>query len=460
MNADTLHTSVHASGSLRKRLAVALIGGAAILTLLFYFVIRNYATQIAQRGQDSILQASVTSILDAATIRNGVIEMDIPYASFTMLGTATDDRVFYVIYQDDEVLSGYENLQPATLANPSDSVFQSTSFMQTPVRQVTASRALAGVDSRARLTVSIAQTQDSLAGTLNDISRNTAWFGAGFFALAVLLSMWAISTTIGPLTRLADSVGRRGPQDLSPVAKPVPTEMAPLVSSLNSLMARLDKSLKQSEEFITEAAHRVRTPIATVRSHAEMTLQRVDKEDNRQALRSMIRAIDETSRAAGQLLDHAMITLRANQHEFQDVCLLQTTKETVQRLTPIADMKDVQLNLIGNTTISVPGDPILIQSAVRNLIDNALKYSPAESVIDIEVRHRPVLQIEVRDQGRGFPDHEMDSLTDRFARGSNASHTIGSGLGLTIARDVAATHGAQLTIANNPTGGACVTLSF
>jgi two-component system sensor histidine kinase TctE len=238
MSAELLHASVHASGSLRKRLAVALIGGAAILTLLFYFVIRNYATQIAQKGQDSILQASVTSILDAATIRNGVIELDIPYASFTMLGTATDDRVFYVIYQDDEVLSGYENLQPATLANPSDSVFQSTTFMQTPVRQVTAARSLAGVDSRARLTVSIAQTQDSLAG-------NTAWFGTGFFALAVLLSMWAISTTIGPLKRLADSVGRRGPQDLSPVAKPVPTEMAPLVSSLNSLMARLDKSLKQ-----------------------------------------------------------------------------------------------------------------------------------------------------------------------------------------------------------------------
>jgi two-component system sensor histidine kinase TctE len=456
MNAEPVHTT----GSLRNRLAVTLIGGAAVLTLLFYFVIRNYATQIAQKGQDSILQASVTSVLDAAAIRNGVVEIDIPYAAFSMLGTPTDDRVFYAIYQDGALLSGYDALQPALLETDTDTVFQTRTFMETSVRQVTASRPLVGVESRTRITASIAQTQDSLAGTLSRISRNAALFGAGFFALAVLLSVWATSTTISPLKRLADSVGRRGPQDLSAVAKPVPTEMVPLVSSLNSLMARLEKSLKQSEDFIAEAAHRVRTPIATVRSHAEMTLQRVDKEDNRQALRSMIRAIDETSRAAGQLLDHAMITFRASQHEFQDVDLLQTTEETVLRLTPIADMKDVQLNLKGDHAVTVSGDPILIQSVVRNLIDNALKYAPGESIIDIEVCDNPVPLIEVRDQGPGFPLDEMDTLTDRFTRGRNASDTIGSGLGLTIARDVADAHGGKLVISNNATGGACVTLSF
>lgn len=474
MNADHVHAQAESSesggsqaggssqvtGSLRNKLAVTLIGGAAILTILFYFVIRSYAAQIAQKGQDSILQASVTSILDAATIRNGAVEIDIPYASFSMLGTPTDDRVFYVIYQDDTVLSGYEELELSSLAADGASVFKSTRFKSAPVRQVTASRVLVGVDLRTRITASIAQTRDSLSGTLSRISRNAAIFGAGFFALAVLLSVWAASTTIGPLKRLADSVGRRGPQDLSPVVKPVPAEMVPLVASLNHLMARLDNSLKQSEDFIAEAAHRVRTPIATVRSHAEMTLQRVDKEENRQALRSMIRAIDETSRAAGQLLDHAMITFRASQHEFQNVDLVQTAQEMLLRLTPIAEMKDVQLKLTGDAASTVSGDPILIQSGVRNLIDNALKYSPGESTIVIEIRDKPVPQIQVRDQGPGFPEDEIDTLTDRFTRGRNASDTIGSGLGLTIAKDVAETHGGKLTIGNNEAGGACVTFSF
>ena len=392
--------------------------------------------------------------------RNGVVEMDIPYASFSMLGTVTDDRVFYVIYQDEKVLSGYERLPLAPLTTDGTSIFQSTTFMNTPVRQVTASRVLIGVDLRTRVTASIAQTQDSLSGTLRQISRNAAVFGIGFFALAALLSVWAASTTMGPLKRLADSVARRGPQDLSPVAKPVPSEMVPLVSSLNNLMSRLDKSLKQSEEFIAEAAHRVRTPIATVRSHAEMTLQRVDKEENRQALWSMIRAIDETSRAAGQLLDHAMITFRSSQHEFQDVDLVMIAQEIVLRLTPVAEMKDVDLLLEGDASVTVSGDSILIQNVVRNLIDNALKYSPDESSIVIEVRGEPAPKIEVRDQGPGFIDDEIDTLTDRFKRGRYASDTIGSGLGLTIARDVAVSHGGKLTMSNNATGGACVTFSL
>lgn len=452
--------SIHVSGSLRNRLAITLIGGVSILTFLLYFAIRNYATQIAQQSQDSILHASATSMLDAATVRDGSVEMDIPYASFSMLNTATDDRIFYAIYQDDTMLSGYEKLKVPQLTKDAIIAYQSATFNDVPVRQVTASRVLIGADVRTSITVSIAQTQDNLSGALNRISRNAAVFGAGFFSLAVLLSIWATSATIGPLKRLADSVARRGPQDLSPVAKPVPSEMVPLVSSLNNLMARLEKSLNQSEDFIAEAAHRVRTPIATVRSHAEMTLQRVDKEENRQSLRSMIRAIDETSRAAGQLLDHAMITFRANQIEYHEIDLVALAQEIVLRLTPIAEMKDIELRLEGDTTVHVSGDPILIQNAARNLIDNALKYSPGESVIHISVRANPSPRLEVRDGGPGFPLNEIDTLTDRFARGRNADGTIGSGLGLTIARDVAVAHGGKLSINNNSKGGACVIFSF
>jgi len=455
-----MSNTVPVAGSLRNRLAVTLLGGVTVLTILLFFVVRNYAAQIAQQSQDRVLGASVTAMLDTAIIRDGAVEMDIPYVAFSMLSTASDDRVFYVIYQNDTVLSGYQDLAIPELSTDTTSVYQSTTFMAVPVRQVTASRMLVGADLRTRITVSIAQTQDSLAGTLSRISHNAAVLGAGFFSLAVLLSVWATSATIGPLKRLADSVARRGPHDLRPVAKPVPSEMRSLVSSLNNLMARLDKSFRQTEDFIAEAAHRVRTPLATVRSHAEVTLQRVDKEENRQALKSMIRAIDESSRAAGQLLDHAMITFRANQLEYHTIDLVELVQEIVLGLTPLAEMKDVELQLDGAATVKVSGDPILIRNAVRNLIDNALKYSPSESVIVIGVYAQAAPYLAVRDQGPGFPVDEINGLTERFARGSNASGTIGSGLGLTIARDVAAAHGGKLHIGNNAEGGACVTFSF
>jgi two-component system sensor histidine kinase TctE len=451
---------VHVSGSLRNRLAVTLIGGAFVLSVLLFLVVRTYATQIAQRGQDSILGASVSSILDAAVLRDGMVDIDFPYASFSMLNTEADDRVFYAIYQDDKLLSGYDGLPRPDSTGGSGKQYRTEQYVGVPVRISTASRTLLGADVRTRITVSVAQTQDALSATLNGISRNVASVGAGFFVLAVLLSVWATSFTIAPLNRLTTSVTRRGPQDLSPVAKPVPTEMVPLVASLNNLMARLNQSLAQSEDFIAEAAHRVRTPLATVRSYAEVTLQRVDKEENRRALRSMIRAIDESSRAAGQLLDHAMITFRADNLERQDLNLVELVQDLVRRLTPIAEMKDIDLCLHITNEVRLAADPILLQNAIRNLIDNALKYSPRESVIAITVRSEPGPQVEVRDQGPGFPIDEISELTLRFSRGANAQGTIGSGLGLTIAQDVAIAHGGNLTLSNIQGGGACVIFSF
>ncbi|MBL1436942.1 MAG: sensor histidine kinase N-terminal domain-containing protein [Rhodobacteraceae bacterium] len=445
------------SGSLRNRLMFTLIGGTAILALLLFFAIRNYAVQVAQSAQDNILGASVTSILDAAVIWDGVVEIDIPYASFSMLSTPMDDRVFYAIYQDETFLSGYPDLL-ITQTKDRDISFQTITHQGELVRVATASRTLIGKDKRTQIRVALAQTQDALSGTLDQISQNAALFVTGFFALATLLSFWATSATIGQLKRLTNSVTRRGPQDLSPFEKPVPLEMLPLVVSLNSLMARLDHSLSQSEEFIAEAAHRVRTPLATVRSYAEATLQRVDKEENRQAIRSMIRAIDESSRAAGQLLDHAMITFRADHLERQNIDLVALVNELVTRLTPIAEMKDLSLRLQCDEQVLFSCDPILIQNAVRNLLDNALKYSPSDGTVDVFVTATPSIRIGVCDSGKGFPEAELDTLATRFSRGSNAEGTIGSGLGLTIALDVATAHGGSLQLSNRPEGGACALL--
>lgn len=446
------------TGSLRNRLAFTLIGGAAILALLLFVAVRNYAAQVAQQGQDGILAASVTSILDGAAIRDGEVEVDIPYAAFSMLSTPSDDRVFYAIFRDGVFLSGYEDLSIDDGNFDGKRTFRSERLRGETVRQVTAGRTLIGAENRTEIQVVLAQTQDALSETMDRISRNAALLGLGFFALAAALSFWAISVTIGQLDRLTTSVTRRGPQDLSPFRKPVPAEMAPLVMSLNSLMGRLEQSLSQSEDFIAEAAHRVRTPLATVRSYAEATLQRVDKEENREAMRSMVRAIDESSRAAGQLLDHAMITFRADHLEREDIDLVELVRELVLRLTPIAEMKDLSLSLRGEPSVRYAGDPILIQNAVRNLIDNAVKYAPSESTVEITVSGKDGAEILVCDQGPGFPANEIDTLTTRFERGRNAKGTIGSGLGLTIAQDVAVAHGGRLVLSNQPEGGACVSL--
>ncbi len=448
------------SGSLRDRLMITLIGGAAVLALLLFFAVRSYAVQVAQQGQDSILAASVTAMLDAAAIRDGEVEIDIPYAAFSMLSTPSDDRVFYAIYQDGAFLSGYNDLAYEAGKPLGVRSFQSGDVRGAAVRQVNASRTLIGANRRTEIQIALAQTQDAQSQTLDRIARNAAFLGVGFFALTGLLSLWASSVTMGQLNRLTTSVTRRGPQDLSPFQKPVPQEMAPLVQSLNSLMGRLDQSLSQSEDFIAEAAHRVRTPLATVRSYAEATLQRVKREENREAMRSMVRAIDESSRAAGQLLDHAMITFRADHLERETLDLRALVEDLVLRLTPIADMRDLSLAVAGDADVPFAGDAILIQNAVRNMIDNAIKYAPPDSTVTITVNAAPKPVIVVEDEGPGFNTDEIATLAGRFQRGSNAADSIGSGLGLTIAQDVATAHGGHLHLSNRPEGGACVSLQL
>ncbi|WP_282077767.1 sensor histidine kinase [Epibacterium ulvae] len=448
------------SGSLRNRLVVTLIGGAALLALLLFFAVRSYAVQIAQSGQDSILEASVTSILDAAAIRNGVIELDLPYSALSMLNTVADDRVFYAILENGDFLSGYQDLVGQTDLMPSGFLFETRQIRDSSARVVSANRLLIGADRRIKVQVILAQTQDALSETLSEISRNAALFGFCFFTLVAGLSFWATKNTIGQLDKLTHSVTRRGPHDLRPFTKPVPREMAPLVTSLNSLMMRLEQSFAQSEDFIAEAAHRVRTPLATVRSYAEATLQRVDKEENRDAMRAMVKAIDESSRAAGQLLDHAMITFRAGHLEQHPLDLVELAQDLVLRLTPIADMKDLKLELDSPQSVPFSGDSVLLQNALRNLIDNAMKYGPTESSVEISISHKEAVQIKVCDFGPGFPAHEIDTLTKRFQRGENAKGTIGSGLGLTIARDVIEAHGGEIQLSNRSGGGACVTLSL
>jgi two-component system sensor histidine kinase TctE len=264
-----------------------------------------------------------------------------------------------------------------------------------------------------------------------------------------------------PLQRLTQSISRRGPKDLRPVATPVPREMAPLVTSLNSLMQRLQVSLKRSEEFIAEAAHRVRTPLAIVRTQADVTLHRVEKEHNRKALRDIVRAIDESSRAAGQLLDHAMVTFRADDLEKEDVSLTKLVQAVLEQLGPIAGLRDIEFIADLQPDVKIKGDPIMLQNAIHNVLDNAIKYTPLLGQIDVSLsRLNSDAQICVTDTGPGFPEGSASFLTQRFQRGENSGGVIGSGLGLTIVRDVMAAHNGTLEISNKTKGGVCVLLSL
>jgi two-component system sensor histidine kinase TctE len=394
-------------------------------------------------------------------LRDGQVVIDLPYSSLSMLDSVTDERVFYAIYRDQDFVTGYDTLPIPAEAPDTLGAYKTQEFLGETVRITAVQRVFAIQDVAQNLTVAVAQTQTNVRQTVEQVRRWAIGMGVAFFVATVLVTWGLVEFATQPLRRLAQSISRRGPKDLRPVAAPVPREMAPLVMSLNSLMQRLQVSLKRSEEFIAEAAHRVRTPLAIVRTQADVTLHRVEKEQNRKALRDIVRAIDESSRAAGQLLDHAMVTFRADDLDKERVDLTKLVQSSLEQLRPLAELRDIELIAELDCAVSVQVDPILIQNAVHNVLDNAIKYTPLLGQIQVSVHATPTqAQIMVTDSGQGFPDGGKSLLTQRFQRGDNVAGVVGSGLGLTIVRDVMAAHNGTLEISNIKQGGACVILSL
>ncbi|MGH1412786.1 MAG: sensor histidine kinase N-terminal domain-containing protein [Pelagimonas sp.] len=452
-----------AHGSIRRRLFFQLAGVAALLSLVFILVVRGVAERAAEGTQDDILTASATAIADSLRSEGDGVTLDLPYSALSMLGTINQDRVFYRVSVGGETLTGYEDLPlPDLVPLLGARVLTTLQYRGEAVRMVSVSRRVGPAANATTAVITVAQTRLGLAAISRQITLTATGVGLVFLLLATALSLWAANSALAPISRMTGAVTRRGPSDLRPVRAETPEELVPLVEALNSFMGRLRASLSRTEDFITEAAHRVRTPLATVRAQAEITHRKLNKPEHKQAIREMIRAIDESSRSAGQMLDHAMVTFRADSLARDVLDLRALVSETCDRLGPTADLKDIAVARdVPDAAVTIQGDGILLQAAMQNILDNAIKYSPVESDISVRLTRGNEIRLEISDQGRGFGGADPSQITKRYTRGGNVGDVVGSGLGLTIAEEVARVHGGRLEIAENTSGGgACVSLVF
>lgn len=449
------------ASSIRKRLFFQLAAVAAVLSLAFVLVVRGVASQAAEGTQDDILAASATAIADSLRSEHGAVTLELPYSALSMLGTINDDRVFYRVAIKGKTLTGYADLPISNMPTRTDTPsFTTEIYRGDEVRVASVLRHIANNDRGSQVVVTVAQTRLGLVAISQRITSTATGVGLLFFLLATTLSLLAANSALRPISRLTGAVTRRGPSDLRPVTAEAPAELTPLVDALNSFMERLRTSLSRTEDLITEAAHRVRTPLATVRAQAEVTHRKLNRPEHKQAIRDMIRAIDESSRSAGQILDHAMVTFRADSLIRDPLDLAALIAETCDRLAPTAELKDIALiRALPEGTVPFQGDGIMLQAALHNILDNAIKYSPEDSDITVRIDTNAALHLSITDQGRGFGDMDLETLTSRYSRGSNVEDVVGSGLGLTIADEVARAHGGHLELSHSSEGaGACVSL--
>jgi len=292
--------------------------------------------------------------------------------------------------------------------------------------------------------------RDQLAASLA-LSTIVPWLVAA--PLIALLLWFAIERALKPLDRLAAAVGERTARELAPLAaEGWPREVTPLVGALNGLLAQLDSALDAQKAFVADAAHELRTPLAAVHLQAELAERARGDPERADALASLRGGLKRATRVVEQLLSLAREDHAAAGAPRARVDLAALARDVVAAHAGIAAARDLDLGAEHLEALAVDGDAGALATLAANLVDNAMRYTPAGGHVDVAVERRggaPALV--VRDDGPGIPASERAQVFERFARGSHAD-APGSGLGLAIVRRIADRHGATVTLGDGPGG--------
>ena len=294
-----------------------------------------------------------------------------------------------------------------------------------------------------------AEVRDQLA---REVAKNLLYPLLIALPLFAILLWLAVSRGLRPLASLTREVALRKPDNLAPLpVGAAPAEVLPLIDRLNHLFERIAASIQNERRFTADAAHELRTPVAAIKAQAQVARGAQDTTARMHALDSVILGCDRAAHLIEQLL--TLARLDSLQKFALESCELQTLAvEVIAEMTPLARQKNVQLDLAEGEAATVQALPGLLRILLRNLIDNAVRYTPAGTQIQVRVDHADGLpRITVSDNGPGIPDEERDKVLERFYRPLGTGEQ-GSGLGLSIVQRIAAIHGATLQLAAGEAG--------
>lgn len=282
-------------------------------------------------------------------------------------------------------------------------------------------------------------------------------------AISVVLLVAGVVMTLKPLLRLREQLDQRAPDDLAPIdAQGLPSEVRPLVQSVNRLMARYADMARTQRQFLDDASHQLRTPLAVLRTQMSYALREQDPAEMRAALAAMQDGLTRAERLAQQMLALARAhdaSLGDGGLAFATVDLKALAEDVARTLWPLARARRVDLGLDFSTLpaparVPVRGVEWLLREALSNLVDNAIRYTPAGGQVTLEVRAGGGrCSVLVEDTGGGMSEADLARAGSRFRRGAAGKRQRGAGLGLAIVQTIAERHGAALLIRNRGEGG-------
>ena len=332
---------------------------------------------------------------------------------------------------------------------------------QTRQIEGTSWRVFAAFGNEQDVQVYVGEQMQSRSAILWAILRSTLWPMLLALPILAVAIWWAIRQGMRPLQILGHQLTERQPQDLTPIVlAQAPTEMTPMLDGLNGLFNRIRELMESERRFTADAAHELRTPIAAIRTQAQVALAETDDALRQHALQSTLEGCDRATRLVEQLL-----TLSRLESGATPALLQLDLKGLVQRVmadaAPLAINKQQTIELESNSASTILGDATLLTVLVRNLVDNAIRYSPVGAHIRVELNTlmgSPTLVVE--DSGPGLSPDDMKRIGERFFRVMGTGES-GSGLGWSIVQRIAAVHQATLQLeASRSLGGLRVIVNW
>lgn len=439
--------------SLRVRLAGSFCLVFLVGMLALYFGARSHAEAAANRSYDRLLLGSALSIAETISIAGDEIRVDLPYAALDMLSAAPEDRVFYsVVGPHDEQITGEVDLPSEDGFRDNDGpYFFDAEYKGEMVRFAVLGRQIARAQQTGWIRVQVGQTRrarNAFAGEL----LLSALLPIAIMTLAALGAVWLIiGWALRPLHSIGRNLASRQPNDLTPIGTAVPSDLAPLVVSLNMFMTRLRENIEALRSFIAEAAHQMRTPLAALRAQAQ-TVDMDDPADLKRGLEAVERNAEKLTRLLNQLLSDSTVTHRSDVRDFEEFDLRRTIRQCLLETVPqrAGARFNFQCELDDAPMI---GDVIMIGEAIKNLIHNSVTHGGGERAgIDVSLEDEDQSYIiTIADRGPGISDDATETLFKRFSRQNKAAS--GFGLGLAIVKRVVDSHGGRVSLANRPGGG-------
>jgi two-component system sensor histidine kinase TctE len=433
-----------------------------VLTIVvFSTLLSAYSAEyLVDRVFDRWLLDAARSLAAQVRFVGGRAVVELTEQSEAMLTYDVADRVSYEVVQDGRHVVGQSGLP---MRGPHEHGYGEGAraydglFAGQEVRVAWVPVADAG---GAQAEVAVAETLIKRARARRDLLLAFAPVGLLVVAAALVIAA-AVRSTLSPLERIAARWNERSHASLEPIpAHDVPRELTPFATALNDLLARVRDLLDRERRFAANAAHQLRTPLAGLQLGLARRGQIRRFACAREVLRELGPATQRTARLVQQLLALSRLDpeLRTGL-ELADVDLVALAHDVGESYLDAAQQKRIVLELEDpGTRVFVRAHSDLLSEALGNLIDNAIRYTPAGGRVVISVQDRPAV-LAVSDSGAGIAADERDAVFERFTRGRGAVG-VGSGLGLAIVREIAALHGADLALDHGPLGGTRITMRF